>query len=116
MVTRGALLALALVGVLLIVVTPAHAQVQPYGTNDAGGFRNILPPGTNGLVDAPQLALFESARQRPPHNDDQLPMYSNLATAAPHIPPSQIPDFFKDATFGVPARQVAAAARARSQG
>ncbi len=107
MVTRGALLALALVGVLLIVVTPAHAQVEPYGTNDAGGFRNILPPGTNGLVDAPQLALWESAKQRPPHNDDQLQMYANLATAAPHIAPSQIPNFFKDATFGVPAGQLA---------
>ena len=107
MVTRGALLALALVGVLLIVVTPAHAQVEPYGTNDAGGFRNILPPGTNGLVDAPQLALWESAKQRPLHNDDQLQMYANLATAAPHIAPSQIPNFFKDDTFGVPAGQVA---------
>ena len=30
-------------------------------------------------------------------------MYSNLTTAAPHITPSQIADFFKDATFGVPA-------------
>ena len=34
-------------------------------------------------------------------------MYANLATAAPHIAPSQIPNFFKDATFGVPAGQVA---------
>jgi hypothetical protein len=107
MTTRGALLALALVGVLLILVTPARAQVQPYGTNDAGGFRNILPPGTNGLVNAPQLALWESAEQRPPHNDDQLQMYAGLATAAPHIAPSQIPNFFKDATFGVPAGEVA---------
>ncbi|MGZ6691604.1 MAG: penicillin acylase family protein, partial [Solirubrobacteraceae bacterium] len=107
MTTRGALLALALVGVLLILVTPARAQVQPYGTNDAGGFRNILPPGTNGLVNAPQLALWESAKQRPPHNDDQLQMYAGLATAAPHIAPSQIPNFFKDATFGVPAGEVA---------
>src|ERR1700759_2637304 len=29
----------------------------PYGTNDAGGFRNILPPGTNGLVGPVRLHL-----------------------------------------------------------
>ena len=23
------------------------------GTNDAGGFRDVLPPGTNGLANAP---------------------------------------------------------------
>ena len=34
-------------------------------------------------------------------------MYAGLATAAPHIAPSQIPNFFKDATFGVPAGEVA---------
>jgi acyl-homoserine lactone acylase PvdQ len=80
----------------------AAAQVEPYGHNDYGGFRNILPPGTNGLVDAAQLAAFELTGMRPPHNDDQLAMYSNLTTAAPGIQASQIGSYFKDATFGVP--------------
>jgi acyl-homoserine lactone acylase PvdQ len=80
----------------------AGAQVQPYGTNDFGGFRNVLPPGTNGLVNAAQLGLYELTQARPPHNNDQLAMYSNLTTAAPGIQPSQIGNFFKDATFGVP--------------
>jgi acyl-homoserine lactone acylase PvdQ len=92
---------------MLIVAAPAGAQVQAHGTDDAGGFRNILPPGTNGLVNTPQLALWESAKQRPPHNNDQLQMYAGLATAAPHIAESQIPNFYKDATFGVPAGEVA---------
>ena len=29
----------------LLLASPAAAQVQPYGTNDYGGFRSILPPG-----------------------------------------------------------------------
>ena len=44
----------------LALAPSAVAQVQPYGTNDYGGFRNILPPGTNGFDDAAQLAQFEA--------------------------------------------------------
>jgi acyl-homoserine lactone acylase PvdQ len=76
-------------------------QPQPYGANDGGGFRNILPPGENGFDNAPQLAAFEASKTRPPHNDDQLAMYSDLIYAAPHLTEAQIPDYFKDATFGV---------------
>lgn len=96
---------IALAGVVatLILAPAAGAQVQPYGTNDYGGFRNVLPPGTNGLDTIAQLGLWEAAKQRPPHNEDQLGMYSNLTTAAPGIQPSQIGDYFKNATFGVPA-------------
>ncbi|MDQ6607574.1 MAG: penicillin acylase family protein, partial [Actinomycetota bacterium] len=84
----------------------AGAQVPPYGTNDFGGFRNVLPPGTNGLVNATQLGLYELTKARPPHNDDQLAMYSDLTTAAPGIQPAQIGNYFKDATFGVPVGDV----------
>ena len=38
----------------LLAAVPAAAQVQPYGTNDYGGFRNVLPPGTNGFDDLAQ--------------------------------------------------------------
>ncbi|HEY2770126.1 MAG TPA: penicillin acylase family protein, partial [Solirubrobacteraceae bacterium] len=96
-------IALAVVVAALVLSSAASAQVQPYGTNDYGGFRNVLPPGTNGLDTLSQLGLWEAAKQRPPHNDDQLGMYSNLTTAAPGIQPSQIGNYFKDATFGVPA-------------
>jgi acyl-homoserine lactone acylase PvdQ len=95
----------ALVAVLALALTgpAAEAQVQGYGQNDYGGFRNILPPGENGLVDATQLAAFEATKQRPPHNDDQLAMYAKLTTAAPNIRPAQLSQYYKDATFGVPA-------------
>ena len=80
--------------------------VQPYGTNDYRGFRNILPPGTNGFDNATQLAQYEAAGTKPAHSSDQLQMYSNLTTAAGSITESQIPNYFKDATFGVPSGDV----------
>jgi acyl-homoserine lactone acylase PvdQ len=106
-----AIAAFALVGAVFAVTLSAaapraSAQVQPYGKNDARGFTNVLPPGTNGLVNLAQLGAFLGTKGRPPHNDDQLAMYSNLTTAAPSIHPSQIGNFFKDATFGVPRGQV----------
>jgi acyl-homoserine lactone acylase PvdQ len=84
----------------------AAAQVQPYGTNDFGGFRNILPPGQNGLDNAAQAAAFKAAGTYPPHANDQLGMYSGLTTAVP-ITEAQIPQFYKDATFGVAVGDVA---------
>ncbi|HSC02843.1 MAG TPA: penicillin acylase family protein, partial [Solirubrobacteraceae bacterium] len=96
-----------IVVVLACAFAPAAAaQVQPYGTNDYGGFRNILPPGQNGLDDVAQAAAFKAAGAYPPHANDQLGMYSGLTTAVP-ITESQIPQFYKDATFGVPAGDVA---------
>ncbi len=79
----------------------ASAAVPPYGTDDFGGFRNVLPPGTNGLVDAAQLIAYETTKARPRHNNDQLGMYSSLTTAAPNITAAQIGKYYKDATFGV---------------
>jgi acyl-homoserine lactone acylase PvdQ len=97
-VPRRLLVALA---ALLIGPATAAAQVQPYGTGNAGTFYNILPPGTNGFDNAAQLAAFEAAKQRPPHEVDQLGMYHGLTTAAPNIQTADITRYFKDATFGV---------------
>ena len=94
--------ALAMVSALVFVAA-AQAQVQPYGTNDFCCFRNVLPPGTNGFDDATQLAQFEASGTRPAHSSDQLQMYSNLTQAAGSVTAATIPDYFKDATFGVPA-------------
>src|SRR5215469_2462854 len=86
---------------LMVAAPPAGGEVQPYGTNDYGGFRNVLPPGTNGFATLSQALAFRATGIRPPHSDDQLAMYSDLTTAAPGIRPSQLGHFFKDATFGV---------------
>ncbi len=101
-------LILPLALLMLVCAPAASARVQPYGASDYGGFRNILPPGTNGFDDLAQLAAFEANHNaRPPHNNDQLAMYSNLTTAAGGITQQTIPDYYKDATFGVKPGDVA---------
>src|SRR5689334_194680 len=85
---------------LCALAAPASAQVQPYGTNDYGGFRNILPPGQGTSVNAAGLLSFEANGTIPPHYDDQRLMYQNLIHATPGLTDSQIGDFYKDGSFG----------------
>src|SRR5436305_5282321 len=94
-------LIVAAIALLLAGPTVARADVQPYGTNDAGGFRNVLPAGEAGTDNAAQLAQFEATGQRPAHWDDQLPLYANLLYASPSLTDADVPGYFKDATFGV---------------
>jgi hypothetical protein len=104
--THDRLLALAVVLAVLIAPSVAAAQVEPYGTDNFGTFYNILPAGTNGTDTLAQLLAFEANKTYPAHSNDQLGMYSALTTAAPNIQTAQIPDYFKDATFGVKAGDV----------
>jgi acyl-homoserine lactone acylase PvdQ len=95
----------------LIVAAVAAAgaaanAVQPYGTNDAGGFRNVLPPGENGLDNLPQVLAFKSSKTVPPHYADQQPLYENLLYGAPTLTDETIPNYYKDATFGVQPNEV----------
>jgi acyl-homoserine lactone acylase PvdQ len=100
-------LRLALIAVFVAVpAAPAEAAPQPYGTNDAGGFRNVLPPGENGLANLGQIFAFRGAGALPPHFADQQALYENLLYAAPTLTDSQVSTFYKDATFGVPASEV----------
>jgi acyl-homoserine lactone acylase PvdQ len=87
------------------ISTPSNPA--PYGSNDAGGFRNVLPTGEAGVDNAGDLARFKATGRIPPHFDDQLPLYENLVYADPHLTDSQVPQFFKDATFGVKPADVA---------
>src|SRR4051794_29417743 len=103
----GGRVAALIVATLLAAAPGAHAATQPYGTNDAGGFRNVLPPGEAGTDNALQLARFEADGTRPDHWDDQQKLYENLLFASPGLTHDQIGDFFKDATFGVKAEDVA---------
>src|SRR5918996_1255578 len=78
----GAVLGLA---ALLGGPAPAAAQVQPYGASDFGGFRDVLPPGTNGRSNLVELAAFLATGARPAHNDDQRGMYARLLSATPGV-------------------------------
>jgi hypothetical protein len=73
----------------------------PFRANDAGGFRNILPPGQGTTDNGAEIAAFLATGARPRHNDDQLNMYEDLVYASPGLQASGIDDFFKDASFGV---------------
>ncbi len=92
---------LAVLGAALALCGQAVAQVQPYATNDYGGFRSILPPGNQGFDSDSQLAAFEATKAVPPHTSDQLAMYQNLLWGASSLTDATIPEYFTDATFGV---------------
>jgi len=91
----------------LVVATPVQAASQPYGTNDAGGFRNVLPPGENGLATLSEIFSFRGNGVLPPHFADQQPLYENLVYGSPTLSDDQVPAYFKDATFGVQSSDVA---------
>jgi acyl-homoserine lactone acylase PvdQ len=93
-----------------LLAAPASAQVplpgsgptpQPYRANDAGGFRDILPPGTRGRYNAVELAAFLANGTTVPHCCDQLRMYSDLVYATPGLSAADVPKYFKDSSFGV---------------
>lgn len=101
---RAALPLVLAVFVVALLAQPAAAAPSPFGTNDAGGFRNVLPPGENGLGTTVDIIKSKApSKPLPPHFADQQPLYENLIYASPTLTDDQIPNYFKDATFGVPA-------------
>jgi acyl-homoserine lactone acylase PvdQ len=98
---RLAYAAIAAIALALPASAMAAAPVEPYGKHDAGGFRNVLPPGQGANANAAQIAQFEATGKVPPHDQDQLSMYANLVNAAPELKHSSIKKYYKDATFGV---------------
>src|SRR3954447_25165968 len=103
--------ALAAAALSMTAAPAAHADVPvpAYGAGDesGNGFHDILPPGTNGLANLVQLGAFLTTGAPPAHNSDQLNMYANLVRATPGLKASQLPNYFKDSTFGVRPNDVA---------
>ncbi len=97
--------------VLALSAAPAAAQLPQlptggpapdgYQAHDGKGFRDILPPGTRGRYNAVELAAFLASGQTVPHCCDQLGMYRDLVYATPGLTAAQVPNFFKDSSFGV---------------
>src|SRR5918995_1053557 len=73
-----------------------------YQADDGKGFRDVLPPGTRGRYNAAELAAFIATGATVPHCCDQLGMYRDLMYATPGLTAEQLPNFFKDSSFGVP--------------
>jgi acyl-homoserine lactone acylase PvdQ len=105
----AALAAAVVVSIALAPSAQAAAPAAAYGADDygAGGFHDVLPPGTNGLANAVQLGAFLTTGARPPHNDDQVGMYADLVRATPGLTSETLGKYFKDSTFGVRAGAVA---------
>ena len=87
---RRGLATIAAAAACLTFAPVATANDAPYGLNDAGGFRNVLPAGEAGTDNAVQLAQFQAGGQRPDHWDDQLPLYTGLLYASPKLTRDQI--------------------------
>src|SRR5437763_8381887 len=101
------------VALLALTTAPASAGLLTngpppgaYRQNDFGGFRNVLPPGENGFDNAIDLAKFETTQTRPPHSDDQLPLYRDLLTNYATLNDAGVDRYFKDASFGTQPKDV----------
>jgi acyl-homoserine lactone acylase PvdQ len=92
-------------GASLAIAPSSSFAVDPepfrHGDYGGSGFRNVLPPGTNGLANANDAAQFQCCSTYPPHSRDQYAMYRDLVYATPGLTAGDVPKYFKDASFGV---------------
>src|SRR3954453_1583475 len=91
-----------------VVPLPSTVAATPAVQYDANGATmNILPPGSNGNVDAADLAAMGGSRpatkDQPKNYADQLEMYDALNTIAPYsLHDSDLSRYYKDASMGDP--------------
>ncbi|MFF8397958.1 penicillin acylase family protein [Streptomyces sp. NPDC016172] len=113
----------ALIAGLLSPLAPAAAsetaaaQVKA-AANDhcANQCSDILPPGQNGNATLAQILLNQAFGTQPEHAEDQLGPYAGLAKGYPGLTNDKINNFFNDASFGVPADQVASSVKPAGRG
>lgn len=98
--------------------TAAEVTAAEAAPNDhcGGQCSDILPPGQNGNATLAQILLNQAFGTQPAHAEDQLGPYANLATGYPGLTNDKINTFFNDASFGVPAGQVASTVRPAGRG
>ncbi|MEU3662974.1 penicillin acylase family protein [Streptomyces sp. NPDC032940] len=111
----------ALIAGLLSPLSPAVAAgpgattpTAPRAAADdhcGGRCSDILPPGQNGNATLAEILLNQAFGTQPAHAEDQLGPYANLATGYSGLTDDKVDSFFNDASFGVPADQVASTVR-----
>ncbi|MFJ5778340.1 penicillin acylase family protein [Streptomyces sp. NPDC093094] len=90
----------------------APAAVSAAAADHCGGrCSDVLPPGQNGNATLAQILLNQAFGTKPAHAADQLGPYARLATGYPALTEATLNTFFNDASFGVPADQVASTVR-----
>ncbi|MGW1327235.1 penicillin acylase family protein [Streptomyces antibioticus] len=102
-------LVVALLSPFAPTARPASAAEQITAADDhcGGQCSDILPPGQNGNATLAQILLNQIFGTQPEHAEDQLGPYANLAKGYPALTNATVNTFFNDASFGVPADQVA---------
>ncbi|MEA2346536.1 MAG: hypothetical protein QOG62_323 [Thermoleophilaceae bacterium] len=111
---RGTSLALCALSIFLGASSVAVAATPGPYENRGSQYRNVLPPGSNGHADITQLGAFLSTGARPPHNDDQLPLYAGILGGAPGLSRGDLGKYYKDESYGVRPGDVARTYRPRS--
>ncbi|MEU5082876.1 MULTISPECIES: penicillin acylase family protein [Streptomyces] len=96
-------------GLLTPLTRTAVAATGAAAPNDHCGGRcsDILPPGENGNATLAQILLNQAFGTQPAHAEDQLGPYADLATGYKTLTDATVNAFFNDASFGVPADQIA---------
>ncbi|WAU80661.1 penicillin acylase family protein [Streptomyces sp. Qhu-G9] len=104
----GASICVLVAGLLSPLSQAAAADTTVLAADDhcGGQCSDILPAGQNGNATLAQILLNQAFGSQPAHADDQLAPYGNLASGYSGLTDAKINDFFRDASFGVPADQV----------
>ncbi|MFI6036502.1 penicillin acylase family protein [Streptomyces sp. NPDC051315] len=108
----------ALIAGLLTPLSQGAAAAEVTAVNDYCGNQcsDILPPGQNGNATLAQILLNQAFGTQPAHAADQLGPYANLAKGYSTLTHSTLNTFFNDASFGVPADQVASTVKPAGRG
>ena len=85
------------------VCVTKHGPVGGAFTDCSGGsVYNIVPPGSDGLVNTIEFLQQEAGLGGvPAHQQDQRALYADLVRKAPNLAPAELSTFFKDASFDV---------------
>ncbi|MFD7132490.1 penicillin acylase family protein [Streptomyces sp. NPDC059894] len=96
--------------------TEAGAVAAAANDHCGGRCSDILPPGQNGNATLAQILLHQAFGTQPAHAEDQLGPYAALAKGQSTLTDATINTFFNDASFGVPADQIASTVNPAGRG
>ncbi|MYX94371.1 penicillin acylase family protein [Streptomyces sp. SID486] len=115
---KSASVCVLIAGLLSPLTQTAVAAPRATASNDycGGQCSDILPPGENGNATLAQILLNQAFGTQPSHAEDQLGPYADLASGYAGLTDAKINTFFADASFGVPADQVASSEKPAGRG
>jgi len=87
---RAAILTLLLAAATVSAQSQGH--YQEFG--DARGFLNVVPPGSDGVLNATE-AVQAQGGTFPPHFMDQLSLYANIVYNAPGLTDDRLLEFYR---------------------